>query len=99
MRQSQDIYNDIGSVLLSIAPDTAEKIILCATLDPESDCDEFTYDYVDKQGHQHWVIPIGYSVKPIFYACGVDKNIDVDSPAWGRGSSYPGKTTKQYLPG
>jgi len=66
MRQSQDIYNDIGSVLLSIAPDTAEKIILCATLDPESDCNEFTYDYVDKQGHQHWVIPIGYSVKPIF---------------------------------
>lgn len=31
MRQSQDIYNDIGSVLLSIAPDTGEKIILCAT--------------------------------------------------------------------
>lgn len=55
MRQSQDIYNDIGSGLLSIAPDTAEKIILCATLDPESDCGEFTYDYVDKQGHQHWV--------------------------------------------
>ncbi len=55
MRQSQDIYNDIGSVLFSIAPDTAEKIILCATLDPESDCGEFTYDYVDKQGHQHWV--------------------------------------------
>lgn len=55
MRESQDIYNDIGSVLLSIAPDTAEKIILCATLDPESDCGEFTYDYVDKHGHQHWV--------------------------------------------
>jgi len=54
MRESQDIYNDIGSVLLSIAPDTAEKIILCATLDPESDCGEFTYNYIDKQGNQHW---------------------------------------------
>ena len=32
-----------------------KKIILCATLDPESDCGEFTYDYVDKHGHQHWV--------------------------------------------
>jgi len=37
--------------------------------------------------------------KADLYACGVDKNIDVDSPAWGRGSSYPGKTTEQYLPG
>ena len=36
--------------------------------------------------------------KADLYACGVDKNTDVDSPAWGRGSSYPGKTTKQYLP-
>lgn len=52
MRESQNIYNDIGSVLLSIAPDTAEKIILCATLDPESDCGEFSYDYIDKQGNQ-----------------------------------------------
>lgn len=37
--------------------------------------------------------------KADLYACGVDKNIDVDSPAWGRGSICPGKTTKQYLPG
>ncbi|MDU1027633.1 MAG: hypothetical protein E7A38_18930 [Leclercia adecarboxylata] len=66
MRESQDIYNDIGAVLLSIAPEDAVEIILNAKLESESDCGEFTYDYVDKQGHQHWVIPIGYSVKPIF---------------------------------
>lgn len=55
MRESQDIYNDIGAVLLSIAPEDAVKIILNAKLEPESDCGEFTYDYVDKQGNQHWI--------------------------------------------
>lgn len=55
MRSDQDIYNDIGSVLLSITPDDAVKIILCAALEPESDCGEFTYDYVDRQGNQHWI--------------------------------------------
>ncbi|EAS6987059.1 MULTISPECIES: immunity protein YezG family protein [Citrobacter] len=55
MRSDQDIYNDIGSVLLSITPDDAVKIILCAALEPESDSGEFTYDYVDRQGNQHWI--------------------------------------------
>ena len=55
MRSDQDIYNDIGSVLLSITPSDAVKIVLCAKLEPESDCGEFTYDYVDKQGNQHWI--------------------------------------------
>lgn len=55
MRSDQEIYNDIGSVLLSIAPGDAVKIILCAKLEPESDSGEFTYDYIDKQGNQHWV--------------------------------------------
>ncbi|HDP0318178.1 TPA: DUF600 family protein [Salmonella enterica subsp. enterica serovar Concord] len=55
MRSDQEIYNDIGSVLLSITPSNAAKIILCAKLEPESDSGEFTYDYVDKQGNQHWI--------------------------------------------
>lgn len=55
MRSDQEIYNDIGSVLLSISPSDAAKIILYAKLEPESDCGEFTYDYVDKQGYQHWI--------------------------------------------
>ncbi|EEC0438257.1 DUF600 family protein [Salmonella enterica subsp. enterica] len=55
MRSDQDIYNDIGSVLLSITPDDAVKIIMCAALEPESDCGEFTYDYIDRQGNQHWI--------------------------------------------
>lgn len=34
MRQSQDIYNDIGSVLIAAAPDSAAKIIARAELSP-----------------------------------------------------------------
>lgn len=37
MRQSQDIYNDIGSVLIAAAPDSAAKIIARAELSPEGD--------------------------------------------------------------
>ncbi|MFP1878558.1 immunity protein YezG family protein [Lonsdalea quercina] len=59
MRTDQEIYNDIGSVLLSITPENADKIILNATLEPESDCGEFTYDYVDCHGNQHWVAETG----------------------------------------
>ncbi|MCU6678630.1 hypothetical protein [Leclercia tamurae] len=32
--------------------------------------------------------------KADLYAFGVDKNVDVDSPAWGRGSSYQGGDDK-----
>lgn len=35
--------------------------------------------------------------KTDLYACGVDKNIDVDSPSWGRGASWPGETTAQFF--
>lgn len=55
MRTDQEIYNDIGSILLSIAPDDAKKIVLCAKLEPESDSGEFTYDYIDSHGGQHWI--------------------------------------------
>jgi len=32
MRQSQDIYNDIGSGLLSIAPDTAVSLLMTMSI-------------------------------------------------------------------
>jgi len=41
--------------LLSITSDDAVKIILCVAIEPESDCGEFIYAYVDKQGNSHWL--------------------------------------------
>lgn len=48
MRSDQDIYNDIGALLLAVAPENASKIILRAVLSPESDHCKCEFDYVDK---------------------------------------------------
>ena len=55
MRQSQDIYNDIGSVLIAAAPDSAAKIIARAELSPEGDHCKCEFDYVDSNsGETNW---------------------------------------------
>lgn len=48
MRNDQEIYNDIGSILLAIAPDGASKVIMRATLSPENDHCKCEFDYVDQ---------------------------------------------------
>ncbi|WP_323837809.1 immunity protein YezG family protein [Photorhabdus africana] len=55
MRDDQEIYNDIGKVLFSIAPDDASKVIVNASLEPKNDSGEFTYDYVNKNGEEKWI--------------------------------------------
>lgn len=53
MRTDQEIYNDIGSILLAVVPDAALKVIMRAELSPENDHCEF--DYVDKlTGNTKW---------------------------------------------
>lgn len=55
MRTDQEIYNDIGSILLAIAPNSSEKIIMRAELSPESDHCKCEFDYVDKHtGATNW---------------------------------------------
>lgn len=55
MRQSQDVYNDIGSVLIAAAPDSAAKIIARAELSPEGDHCKCEFDYVDStSGETNW---------------------------------------------
>lgn len=55
MRHSQDIYNDIGSLLVSAAPDSAAKIIMRAELSPEGDHCKSEFDYVDGlSGETNW---------------------------------------------
>ncbi|AYP22833.1 hypothetical protein [Pantoea agglomerans] len=46
MRSDQEIYNDIGSVLLSVAPENASKIIMRADLSPENDHCRCEFDYI-----------------------------------------------------
>lgn len=55
MRSDQDIYNDIGAILLAIAPNDASKVMLRATLSPEGDHCKCEFDYVDKYtGDINW---------------------------------------------
>lgn len=49
MRTDQEIYNDIGSILLAIVPDDASKVIMRAELSPENDHCKCEFDYVDKR--------------------------------------------------
>lgn len=48
MRSDQEIYNDIGAILLAVVPDSASKAIMRAELSPENDHCKCEFDYVDK---------------------------------------------------
>jgi hypothetical protein len=48
MRTDQEIYNDIGSILLAVVPDGASKVIMRAELSHENDHCRCEFDYVDK---------------------------------------------------
>ncbi|MDX5628476.1 MULTISPECIES: hypothetical protein [unclassified Brenneria] len=55
MRADQEIYNDIGSILLAVVPDGASKVIMRAELSPENDHCKCEFDYVDKySGNTNW---------------------------------------------
>ena len=55
MRTDQEIYNDIGSVLLSIAPENASKVIMRAELSPENDHCKCEFDYINADtGNTDW---------------------------------------------
>lgn len=55
MRSDQHIYNDIGSVLLSVAPNSASKIMMRATVSPENDHCKCEFDYEDMHtGEVSW---------------------------------------------
>ncbi|EOI3412130.1 hypothetical protein ACN6UZ_003498, partial [Cronobacter dublinensis] len=55
MRNDQEIYKDIGTVLYSIAPDKAKKINMRAELSPEYDHCKYQYDYLDDNDKIQWL--------------------------------------------
>ncbi|QKS85086.1 hypothetical protein [Pseudomonas bijieensis] len=54
MRNDSDIYNDIGAILLDVAPKGACKVVMRAQLAQELDSCEYEYDFVDEQGKVSW---------------------------------------------
>jgi hypothetical protein len=55
MRSDQEIYNDIGSILLCAAPEKASKIMMRAMLSSENDHCKCEFDYVGNHtGDINW---------------------------------------------
>lgn len=66
MRNDDDIYNDIGSILFEIALGGACKVIMRARLSQELDSCEYEYDYIDEQGDVAWFTAGGRANTDIF---------------------------------
>ncbi|XDY55932.1 hypothetical protein AB8W29_00395 (plasmid) [Cronobacter condimenti] len=88
MRNDQEIYKDIGTVLYSIAPDKAKKIIMRAELSPENDHCEYQYDYLDDNDKIHWVTAGGRANTDILHYLVelrnyyIENNLTNGRPAW-----------------
>ncbi|KTB56531.1 hypothetical protein AO067_02985 [Pseudomonas viridiflava ICMP 13104] len=55
MRNDSEIYNDMGAVLVAIAPKDACKVIMRAKLSEELDTCSYEYDYIDDHGKSAWL--------------------------------------------
>ena len=88
MRNEQEIYKDIGTVLYSITPDEAKKIIMRAVLSPENDHCKYEYYYLDNADETRWLTAGGrantdilrYLVELRNYY--IDNNLTNGHPAW-----------------
>jgi hypothetical protein len=67
-----DIYLQLGQILLDTSPETAVKVIVEAELSPENDHCQFLYDYVDEDGKQDWFSPVSAQVDSELFDCLVE---------------------------
>ncbi|MFJ5236287.1 hypothetical protein ACIP86_06075 [Pseudomonas neuropathica] len=52
-----EIYRQIGQILIDTAPDTASVVIVEAELSPEDDHCKLLFDYIDGNGEKDWFSP------------------------------------------
>ncbi|MGF6458220.1 hypothetical protein [Pseudomonas frederiksbergensis] len=52
-----EIYLQIGEILLGTAPNSAVEVIVEAELSPEDDHCQLLFDYIDGQGKKDWFSP------------------------------------------
>jgi hypothetical protein len=67
-----DIYLQLGKILLDTSPVTAMKVIIEAELSPENDHCQLLYDYVDEEGKQDWFSPVSAQVDVELFECLVE---------------------------
>ncbi|WP_416310905.1 hypothetical protein [Pseudomonas sp. W03] len=57
MSVDDEIYRNIGEILVAISPDDAEAILVDAELSPEGDHCKLLFDYVRPDGGKQWLLP------------------------------------------
>lgn len=62
MEISNNIYNDIGSILANACPNNAKKVIVRAELDAEEDACTYKFDYIDNKERLDWFDPDGRAI-------------------------------------
>ncbi|WP_111454435.1 hypothetical protein [Pseudomonas sp. URMO17WK12:I6] len=67
-----DIYLQLGHILLDTSPAIAMKVIVEAELSPENDHCQFLFDYVDEDGKQDWFSPVSAQVDSELFDCLVE---------------------------
>jgi hypothetical protein len=84
----QEIYQNIGQILINAGPDDAKKIIVRAEPFPEGDGCKYEFDYVDPTGKVNWFDPDGRAMRDLtklivelrtYY---VENNLTNGRPAW-----------------
>lgn len=58
----QDIYQEIGLLLVDAGPSDAQKLMVRAELFPEGDGGKYEFDYIDEAGELKWFDPDGRAV-------------------------------------
>jgi len=78
MRQSQDIYNDIGSGLLSIAPDTAVSLLMTMSINRVTDTADASARLLDLlvELRNFFVDNVQSLEKPFWRGCEVTVNVE-----------------------
>ncbi|KJZ63454.1 hypothetical protein [Pseudomonas fluorescens] len=84
-----EIYLQIGEILLGTAPHSAVEVIVEAELSPEDDHCQFLFDYIDEEGKKDWFSPSSSHVDVGVFKSLVelrkiykDSEMTADLPVW-----------------
>ena len=88
MEIKNNIYNNIGLILVNASPKNATKVIVRAELHADEDTCKYEFDYIDNNGQMDWFDPDGRAVgdltdeliklKHYF----IDNNLTNGKPIW-----------------
>jgi hypothetical protein len=63
MKSDQEIYQEIGQLLMDAGPSNAQELLVKAELFSDGDGGRYEFDYVDRSGVLNWFDPDGRAVR------------------------------------